>query len=67
MYIVEPPYKLIGHQPFRGYIKQIEFPVMEHGKNLAGFLTFQGRVIKGRPYTAGLERIHLVLHKGDER
>ncbi len=55
------------HQPLRRYVEQAILPVMQPAQSQAGFTCRQRRVEEGGWHAAGLERIHLVLHQGDQR
>ncbi len=55
------------HQPLGRDVEQLVLAAMKPAKTGARFLGAEGRVEKRRGNAAGLKRIDLVLHKGDER
>ena len=64
--ILEALDEVLADQPFRGDVEEVQFSRMEQRQHPAGLAALQGGIVIGRLDAAGLERIDLVLHQGDE-
>ena len=64
---LQQPQEALGQQPLRGHITEVQVAGQQRPLHPRLFIPRQRRVQKGRPHPELPQRVHLILHQGDQR